>query len=202
MSEQKEYRGSVGSLTVEVRAESSPIITGYAAVYDSDSVDLGFFTEVIRPGAFTRAIAEKQDVRALLDHNTGKIIGRTRSGNLTLQEDERGLRVSLSPIDTEDGRTALEWVKSGVVDGFSFGFETLKDRWGTKGGQAYRELLDLNLFEVSLVAFPAYPGTSAALRAEHLSSAENTWNEQKAVKERQEKKILSLRRRLRLLSMM
>ena len=203
MSKEREYRGACGSLTVEQRADARDVITGYAAVYNSDSVDLGFFTEVIRPGAFKRALQESQDVRALLDHQTGKIIGRTKAGNLSLSEDERGLRVELSPIDTEDGRTAVEWVRSGVVDGFSFGFQTVSDKWGTKGGRAYRELLDVDLFEVSLVAFPAYPATSAGLRAEHLSSAELVWKERELVEqaaeaERQRKRA-SLERRMRLL---
>lgn len=200
MSTHKEFRGSATGLLVEKRAESGDVITGYAAVYNSDSVDLGFFTEVIRPGAFSRAVRDNQDVRALLDHNTGKIIGRTKAGNLSLEEDERGLRVILQPIDTEDGRTALAWVKSGVVDGFSFGFETLSDKWGTKDGRAYRELLDVNLFEVSLVAFPAYPGTSASVRSEHLVSAESVWREKVQKEEQEQRKMASFRRRLRLLT--
>lgn len=199
MSHKKEFRGSVGGLSLEKRENASDVITGYAAVYNSDSVDLGFFTEVIRPGAFARAITEGQDVRALLDHNTGKIIGRTKAGNLTLSEDENGLRVSLYPIDTEDGRTALEWVRSGVVDGFSFGFETVADKWGTKEGRAYRELLDVNLFEVSLVAFPAYPATSAAIRSEHLESAQSVWEARKQTEAQAARKLKSMQRRLRLL---
>jgi HK97 family phage prohead protease len=200
MSSSKEFRGSATGLCVETRAEQGDVITGYAAVYNSDSVDLGFFTEVIRPGAFSRAVKDGQDVRALLDHNTGKIIGRTKAGNLTLQEDEQGLRVTLHPIDTEDGRTALAWVRSGVVDGFSFGFETVADKWGTKEGRAYRELLDVNLFEVSLVAFPAYPGTSASVRAEHLVSAEAIWREKEQKQHQEQRKMASYRRRLALLT--
>lgn len=200
MSSNKEFRGSATGLTVETRDNSGDVITGYAAVYNSDSVDLGFFTEVIRPGAFSRAVRDNQDVRALLDHNTGKIIGRTKAGNLTLQEDDQGLRVTLNPIDTEDGRTAVAWVRSGVVDGFSFGFETVADKWGTKEGRAYRELLDVNLFEVSLVAFPAYPGTSASVRAEHLVSAESVWREKLEKEAQEQRKMASFRRRLTLLT--
>lgn len=200
MSNSKEFRGSFGGLNIETREHAQDIITGYAAVYNSDSLDLGFFTEVIRPGAFSRAIEESQDVRALLDHNTGKIIGRTKAGNLTISEDERGLKVTLQPIDTEDGRTAIEWVRSGVVDGFSFGFETLTDKWGLKDGRSYREILDLNLFEVSLVAFPAYTATSVALRSEHLASAETVWQSRVQSQEGAARKMRSFGRRLRLLT--
>lgn len=179
MTKEREVRGYNGGVVIEEREGSAPMITGYAAVYNSDSVDLGYFTEVIRPGAFRRAISEKQDVRALLDHDSGKIIARTKAGNLTLSEDENGLRVELAPIDTPDGKAALEWVRSGVVDGFSFGFETISDRWSTRDGKNYRELLDVNLFEVSLVAFPAYPGTSAGIRSTDPEAIERVWNERK-----------------------
>lgn len=199
MSSKKEFRGGTRGLSLEKRDNSGHVITGYAAVYNSDSVDLGYFTEVIRPGAFKRAVADHQDVRALLDHDSGKIIARTKAGNLTLSEDEIGLRVALTPIDTEDGRTALEWVRSGVVDGFSFGFETLSDKWGTKDGHAYRELLDVNLFEVSLVAFPAYPATSAAVRSEDLASAQTIWDERLKAEAKAAQKMRSINRRMRLL---
>lgn len=168
----REIRSFFDNLTLENRDEQKPKIVGYAAVFDSDSVDFMFFREVIRSGAFRRSLQEKGDVRALLDHDTGKIIARTKAGSLTLREDDRGLRCEIEPIDTEDGRKALEWVRSGVVDGMSFGFETREDKWGTKDGKPYRELLDVELYEVSLVAFPAYPATSVDLR-----SATQVWED-------------------------
>lgn len=198
MSEKREVRGYNGGITLEQREDAPPVITGYAAVYNSDSVDLGYFTEVIRPGAFRRAITEKQDVRALLDHDSGKIIARTKAGNLLLSEDETGLRVQLTPIDTPDGKAALEWVRSGVVDGFSFGFETLSDRWSTRDGQNYRELLDVNLFEVSLVAFPAYPGTSAGIRSEGSETVERVWTDRQEALRNAERARAARMRRLRL----
>ena len=199
MSSKKEFRGGFRGLSLEKREDSGDVITGYAAVYNSDSLDLGYFTEVIRPGAFRRAVADQQDVRALLDHDSGKIIGRTKAGNLSLSEDYNGLRVTLTPTDTEDGRTALEWVRSGVVDGFSFGFETVSDKWGTKDGRAYRELLDVNLFEISLVAFPAYPATTAAVRSEDLASAQSIWDERLKAEAEAARKMRSINRRMRLL---
>lgn len=198
MSEKRETRGYNGGLVLEQRESAGPSITGYAAVYNSDSVELGYFTEVIRPGAFQRAITEQQDVRALLDHDFGKIIARTKAGNLTISEDDTGLRVELTPIDTPDGKTALEWVRSGVVDGFSFGFETVADRWSVRDGQNYRELLDLNLFEVSLVAFPAYPGTSVGIRSQNPLDVERVWVTRQAEIENGARIAASRRRKLRL----
>jgi len=152
-------------LQVEQRAEGEPKqITGYAAVYDKDSENLGYFTEVIRQGAFTKSLKQLPDVRALLGHNPEAIVGRTKAGNLTLTEDDKGVRMSLTPISTTDGEKALEWVKSGVVDGMSIGFRVVTDRWSMKGGKNYREILEAELFEVSLVAWPAYKDTSASVR--------------------------------------
>lgn len=197
MAQKRETRGYNGGLLLEERESAGPVITGYAAVYDSDSVDLGYFTEVIRPGAFQRAITERQDVRALLDHDSGKIIARTKAGNLTLLEDTTGLRVELAPIDTPDGKTALEWVRSGVVDGFSFGFETISDRWSIRDGQNYRELLDLNLFEVSLVAFPAYPGTSVGIRSQNPQDVERVWATRQAELNNTDRVMAMRRRKMR-----
>ena len=169
----KEFRSFVDAkCSLETREDGTTKITGYAAVFDSDSVDFGFFTEVVRSGAFARTLRENTDIRALLDHDTGKIIARTKAGNLELREDAKGLLVEFTPIETDDGKKAIEWVRSGVVDGMSFGFVTREDKWGTKNGKAYRELLDVDLAEISLVAFPAYPATSASIR-----SAEEVWRE-------------------------
>lgn len=160
----KEFR-TLSGLQLEERAEGQPKqIVGYAAVYDKDSENLGYFIEVIRQGAFTKSLKDLPDVRALLGHNPEAVIGRTKAGNLTLKEDSLGVRLTLTPIDTTDGQKAIEWVRSGVVDGMSIGFQVITDRWSMKGGKNYREILEANLFEVSLVAWPAYTATSASVR--------------------------------------
>ena len=111
MSTKKEIRACTsGQLRVETREDGKATISGYAAVFNSDSVDFGFFREVIRPGAFERTLKEDGDVRAFLDHDSGRIVGRTKAGNLSLREDDKGLKIELNPIDTEDGRKAIEWV--------------------------------------------------------------------------------------------
>lgn len=152
-------------LKLEVRDDGTKAISGYAAVFNSDSVDFGYFVERIRPGAFSKSLRDNPDVVALLSHDTGQPIGRTSAGNLKLIEDERGLRFELSPIDTEDGRKAIEWVRSGVVNQMSFGFMPEEDSWSTKNGKNLRELISVRLYEVSLVTFPAYPDTEASMRS-------------------------------------
>jgi len=141
-----------------------PKIVGYAAVFDSESRDLGNFTEVIKPGAFNRALSEKQDVRAFVDHDASKILGRTKAGTLELSTDSVGLRVEITPPDTTVGRDTVESVRRGDLDSMSFGFVVRDDNWREVEGRALREIRDLDLHEVSLVSFPAYEETSVAVR--------------------------------------
>ena len=137
-------------------------ITGYAAVFDSLSEDLGNFRETIKHGTFKRALAENQDVRGLVDHDSSKIIGRTEAGTMTLVEDEKGLKYSIDVPDTQAGRDVVTSIKRGDVSGSSFAFTVVADNWRTEDGQEIRELTDVDLFDVGPVAFPAYPATVTA----------------------------------------
>jgi HK97 family phage prohead protease len=162
---------------LEIRAESGapPRLVGYAAVFNSRSFDLGGFVEIVRPGAFSRSL-RGADVRALVEHDPGRIIGRNRAKTLTLGEDERGLKVEITPPDTQAGRDVVESVRRGDLDGMSFGFRTVKHRWTFDEDPkqpALRELLDVDLFDVSVVAFPAYPKTDVGLRG--LEAARTAW---------------------------
>lgn len=149
---------------IEVRASGEEItLAGYAAVYNTLSVDLGGMREMIAPGAFARSLTG--DVRALYDHDTGLVLGRTKSGTLKLYDDDKGLRVEVSPPNTAMARSIVESIRRGDVDQMSFGFRTLRDRWTSQGDIAIRTLEEVELFEVSFVAFPAYPDTSAAVRS-------------------------------------
>lgn len=136
-------------------------IEGYAATFNSEA-RLGGFTETIAPGAFRSALAG--DVLAMLDHDPGKVLGRTRSGTLRLSEDSKGLAFSLDLPDTQAGRDILALAERGDLGGMSFGFMVPKggESWdGTK-----RTLRSIGLKEISVVqAWPAYPDTEIALRA-------------------------------------
>ena len=141
-----------------------PTIVGYASVFDSESQDLGQFKEIIKPGAFDRALVEEHDVRALVDHDPSMILGRSKSGTLRMLVDEVGLRVEIDPPDTSVGRDTIESIRRGDLDSMSFGFVVRNDHWTEEDGQAIREINDLDLFDVSVVSFPAYEDTSVALR--------------------------------------
>jgi HK97 family phage prohead protease len=150
---------------IEVRrADKEPVtITGYAAVFNSFSEDLGGFREIIRPGAFQRSIAGGADVRALVDHDPAKILGRTKSGTLKVSEDTRGLRFEVTLPDTTAARDLLVSMERGDVSGCSFGFRVEKDGdlWRNEQGKAVRELHHVDVFDVSVVTYPAYTAADA-----------------------------------------
>lgn len=155
----------------ELRAEGDAKIVGYAAVFNSMSEDLGGFREVIMPGAFDRALRENHDVRALVNHDPNQILGRTKSGTLALSVDERGLKAEVEPPDTQAARDALASIRRGDMDQMSFAFRTITDEWRKQDGEIVRELKDLELLDVSIVAYPAYPATSVSARALETAKA-------------------------------
>ena len=138
--------------------------SGYASVFDSPSEDLGF-TEYVRPGAFAKTLRSKNNVMLLWSHDTSQPLASTRSKTLTLAEDSKGLIVDAQLPNTTIGRDAAELVRSKVVDSMSFGFSVPRngDTWSTDGRT--RDLVEVRLHEVSLVAFPAYRATSAQVRS-------------------------------------
>lgn len=131
---------------------------GYAAVFNSRSEDLGGFTEMVAPGAFRRSLRSRNDIKMLWNHDTGAVLGSTRAGTLTLEEDERGLKVRAELPPTSLGRDISVLVKRGDIDSMSFGFSVVRDSWNSAGDE--RVLEAVRLFEVSLVSFPAYQGTA------------------------------------------
>jgi len=147
---------------LEVRAaeDGRQTLIGYAAVFNSPSEDLGGFVETIQPGAFRRSLQDRQDVYALADHDPARRLGRTKNGSLRLAEDERGLRVEIDLPDTTLGRDVQEEIRTGLLDAMSFGFTTQADAWDHRDGKTTRTLIDVDLFEVSAVAFPAYRATT------------------------------------------
>jgi uncharacterized protein len=138
-------------------------LAGYAAVFDSMSEEMWGFREVIRAGAFAKSLGG--DVRALFNHNPDLILGRTTAKTLTLREDSRGLYVEILPPDTGFARDLMASIARGDIDQMSFGFRTVKDSWKDENGKVTRELLEVDVFDVSPVTFPAYPTTEIAVRS-------------------------------------
>ena len=141
-------------------------LTGYAAIFNSEA-DLGGFVEVVRNGAFRKSLEGGTNIRALYHHQGDALLGTTRGGTLQLREDAHGLAFSLDLPDTTHGRDLAILVDRGDVAGCSFGFRVRDggDRWEQRGGQLVRELLDVDLVEITLTADPAYQDTTVAMRS-------------------------------------
>lgn len=147
------------------RGDGMPGIEGYAAPFNQKSADIGF-REIVMPGAFDRTLANNADVRGLIDHNPPMVLGRTKSGTLVLKTDDYGLHISVRQLpDTSYARDLVVKMERGDVDGMSFAFDTRVDKWRTEDGEEIRELHDIELFDVSVVTYPAYPQTEVALRS-------------------------------------
>ena len=154
---------AIERLEVRQDGDEMPTIRGHAAVFNSLSEDLGGFRERIAPGAFSGSLSG--DVRALFNHDPNYILGRTTSRTLRLVEDQRGLAVEIDPPDTQTTRHIVEAIRRGDVSQMSFGFRTRKDEWERTDDGDIRTLLDVELFDVSPVVFPAYPDTDVAARS-------------------------------------
>lgn len=137
---------------------------GYAAVFNSDSEPLPFI-EQVAPGAFSKSLESRNNIRMLLNHEPAQVLGTTRSGTARISEDDHGLLVDADLPETSFGRDLSVMMKRGDVESMSFGFSV------PEGGDEWREhntrriLHEVRLHEVSVVTFPAYPATVATVRS-------------------------------------
>ena len=137
---------------------------GHAAVFNSIA-DLGWFREKIAPGAFTEAIA-RDDIRALFNHDPNYVIGRNTAGTLQISEDGIGLAWEADPPDTQWAKDLQISVERGDINQCSFGFRTKREEWDeTDPKNPIRTILEAQLFDVSIVTFPAYTDTDAQVRS-------------------------------------
>ena len=159
--------------TLEVRAAggiapgSSRLLVGYASVFDSRSEDLGGFNEYVRPGAFSRSLADaKTDPLALVSHIPHLVLGRRSAGTLRLAEDAKGLAFEIDLPDTQTARDLSVSVERGDIKGASFAFTVPEngDRWSEQDGLIVRELIDVDLHEITVTPNPAYAATEVARR--------------------------------------
>lgn len=135
-------------------------ICGYAAVFGEMSLPMGSFRECIEPGAFRESV-ENDDIRALYNHDTNYVLGRTTNGTLALREDPHGLYYEITPPETTWARDLMESIRRGDITQSSFGFRVLADEW--EGDT--RRLMKVALYDVSPVTFPAYPQTDVSIRS-------------------------------------
>jgi HK97 family phage prohead protease len=165
----KKFETRVSHSTIEMRevqGSNGMTFEGYAAVFNSPSQPIGGqFTEYVAPGAFKRSLQARNDIKLLWNHDTGQVLGSTRAGTLVLTEDARGLKATAQLPDTQLGRDTAVLLKRGDVANMSFGFTVPAngDSWNTNMSE--RTLNSVRLHEVSIVAFPAYPASTATVRS-------------------------------------
>jgi len=156
------------TFSVELRAaDEGRSVEGYAAVYDSESNTLGWFTEVIAPGAFRDALERSPDIVALFNHDQNIVLGRRSSGTLEVNEDSRGLRYRIPelPKSRED---VYEAIQRGDVNKSSFAFTIAEggDKWEERDGKTVRTITKFDrIYDVSPVVYPAYSDTTVAQRS-------------------------------------
>lgn len=186
---------------LRLKNSDSMTIAGHAAVFNQLSDDLFGFREEIAPGAFAHSI-QKDDIRALWNHDANYVLGRNTAGTLRLSEDDIGLAIENDLPDTQNARDLLTSIRRGDVSQMSFGFITLRDNWRVEaGGLVVRTLEEVQLFDVSPVTFPAYPQTDLTARAEARDRFAAKIRELlPPTQEFQDWKIKNLRRRLDLMA--
>ena len=144
-------------------------ISGYAAVFNKRSENLGGFVEVLRPGAFRKALEKGPDVKCLFNHDPGSLLARTKNGTLTIEENTVGLKFEAVLADTSMARDVWELIQRGDVDQCSFAFSVAKDGdkfSEQKDGLYLREIYEVDMLaDVSPVVYPAYSQTSVSVRS-------------------------------------
>ncbi|MBB6622563.1 HK97 family phage prohead protease [Clostridium gasigenes] len=158
-------------MKVEIRGNNSVKISGYVNASERDSRVIketrGQFVEQVKSGVFTRALANSNDIKMLLNHDTTNVLGSTRAGTLVLKEDNIGLFAEAEIADP----IIIAKAKNKELRGWSFGFSSKKESWGVTDNPnlSRRFLEDISVSEVSIIdskMLPFYAGTSIETRAE------------------------------------
>lgn len=189
MELERRYVPVADGTALELRDEGGPVIRGISPPWNSPSVDLGGFTEQFAPSAFDRVLNRSRndprgrvDVVGLFNHDDNLVLSRTTNSSLTLSKETAGLGYEMRNLpDTQTARDVVSLLRAGLLYGSSFGFIVSEkgQHWteDTKGNPV-RTITDADLFDVSVVTWPAYPASSAGLRSlaqwreENLTAAE------------------------------
>ncbi len=183
-------------MMIEIREaneeEGKRTISG-AIKYNTESAEMrdwwgDTFVEEIAEGAFDESL-KVRDVVGLWSHDTSQVLGNTKSNTLRIENDKKELRFELDIPNTTVGNDAWELIQRGDVDGVSFGMKVIKDKWSSEereNGKLYkRSILNAELYEISPVAFPAYPANEVNVRSLDDFKA----NEKRAANEYRKRKL-------------
>ena len=164
--------------TFKVREDGEELsIESYFAVFNSNYEICDGMSESIAPGAFTDTISG--DIRALINHDTTFVLGRTKAHTLELRQDEHGLwgRIAINPNDG-DAMNLYERVKRRDVDQCSFGFDIVAEETDFRDdGSIHWTIKAVKLYEVSICTFPAYEETAAVARQNEVSEIKKRANQ-------------------------
>jgi len=176
MELERRYLPAADGNALELRDDGGPVIRGISPPWNSPSVDLGGFTEQFAPSAFDRVLNRSRndprgrvDVVGLFNHDDNLVLSRTTNNSLGLSKEASGLGWEMRNLpDTQTARDVVSLLRAGLLYGASFGF-IVSDKgqhWteDTKGNPV-RTITDADLFDVSVVTWPAYPASSAGLRS-------------------------------------
>lgn len=174
MMERSERQVRAAQSRFETREEGGEqYIEGYFAVFGSNYELWPGATESIAPGAFANTLGN--DVRALIDHETRLVLGRNKAGTLELREDAHGLwgKIRINPNDT-DALNLYNRVQRGDVDQCSFGFRIVRENTEIhEDGSVHWTIEEVELYEVSVVTFPAYEDTAVKARKRDFAEIES-----------------------------
>lgn len=173
-------------MKVEIRNDKV-IIEGYVNAVERESRPLitekGRVNEKIKAGTWRKALSRAENVNALLDHRTDKVLASTKEGTVTLDEDEIGLRATVVTADAE----AMKKAREGKLKGWSFGMYVNEESYEERANQLpLREVSDLDILEISVIddeMTPCYSATSIEARAGEEKTVEKRSTESKVVVE-------------------
>jgi HK97 family phage prohead protease len=148
-----------------------PVITGLGVPYNAPSEDLGGLREVFKPGTCRNL---QDDIFIDVEHDPGRKLGRTSAKTANVQDDPKGLRVSVTVPDTTVGRDTLEEVRNGTLDGMSIAFTDPEDSWDGHGDAILRTITGANLEAVTLTSYPAFRQTAGSLALRSLDAYKAT----------------------------
>ena len=169
----------------ETREDGTEFVSGYGAVFNSKSENLGGFYEFISPSAITQETIDKSDIRALINHDQNLVLARSTSGTLKVEVDEKGMRYSFDIPQTSYGKDLAINMKNGNISQSSFAFTIARDgdNWTTdEEGNDIRTITKIErLYDVSPVVYPAYSQAESDLVVAQRGLA--MYKENKEIKE-------------------
>ena len=191
-----ERRFATAPVAIERRSDGGVLLRGHAAVWyrkkdpGTEYKLWGDMVEHIDAGAFTRALKDGQDVRALFNHDASAVLGRTPN-TLRLSEDKKGLAYEIDLPDTQLARDLAASIDRGDITGSSFSFTVLREEWKLEKDREIRIILEVDtLFDVGPVTFPAYGATDAGLRS--LEGADEAMQSLERWKQRERMKRMAI----------